>query len=114
MSPVGTTLEMELEEKGRFNLSGRAVLLSGDEIRMEAPRGRSSSATSPSAGKPRRPCSSAALFPIQNPSSRFCGSTATETLLFSNPAAGPVLAEWRTASGTGIPGRGSVRPSRQH
>ena len=45
---------------------------------------------------------SAALFPIQNPEP-VLRIHRDGTLLFSNPAAGPVLAEWRTASGNQFP-----------
>jgi PAS domain S-box-containing protein len=45
---------------------------------------------------------SAALFPIQNPEP-ILRIHRDGTLLFSNPAAEPVLKEWRAASGTGIP-----------
>ena len=45
---------------------------------------------------------SAALFPIQNPEP-VLRIHRDGTLLFSNPAAGPVLAEWRTAGGNQFP-----------
>lgn len=45
---------------------------------------------------------SAALFPIQNPEP-VLRIHRDGTLLFSNPAAGPVLAEWRTAGGKQFP-----------
>jgi PAS domain S-box-containing protein len=45
---------------------------------------------------------SAALFPIQNPEP-ILRIHRDGTLLFSNPAAEPVLKEWRAASKTGIP-----------
>ena len=50
---------------------------------------------------------SAALFPIQNPEP-VLRVHRDGTLLFSNPAAEPVLAEWRTESGKCHPGPGST------
>jgi PAS domain S-box-containing protein len=47
---------------------------------------------------------STALFPIQNPEP-VMRIHWDGTLLFSNPAADPVLAEWRAESGNGIPAR---------
>ena len=66
--------------------------------------------TSPSAGKPRRPYRARPCSRSRIPS-RSCGSTATAPCSFSNPAAGTVLAEWRTASSGNHSRRGFDRPS---
>ena len=55
---------------------------------------------------------SAALFPIQNPEP-VLRIHRDGTLLFSNPAAEPILAEWRAESGNNSR-LGFGRPSRPH